>query len=111
MFSARRKSVSSSNVVGKDVNSTGRTRYSETIRTVTDARMSVTIRRSRMKPGRGVIRAMTIARTAIGTAISRRSSRGRARIQAGLAEAGMALAGVTDLLASFHEFEDVGQDF
>ena len=70
MFSARRNSVSSSRVVGNDVNSTGRTRYSDTISTVTDIMMSVTISRSSRKPGSGVISAITMASTAIGTAIS-----------------------------------------
>ena len=99
MFSASRNSVSSSSVVGNEVNSTGRTRYSETISTVTDIRMSVTISRSSTKPGSGVIRATTMPSTASGTAISaeRRSSGSACHPAGQRAGAGMALAGVMAL--------------
>src|ERR1043166_1668836 len=70
MLSARRKSVNRSSVVGNEVNSTGRTRYSETMSTVTDTRRSITISRSSTKPGSGVISATTMPSTASGTAIS-----------------------------------------
>ena len=59
--------MSNSSVVGNTLNSTGRVIYIATIITITDIMMSVTIKMSSMKPGRGVIRAMTIASTAIGT--------------------------------------------
>src|SRR6202011_2022324 len=62
---------------GKVVNSTGRTRYSETISTVTDIRMSATINRSNTNPGSGVISAIMMASTAIGTARSFSVAQGR----------------------------------
>src|ERR1041384_1738609 len=65
-FSDRRNKVSRSSVVGKTLNSTGRVIYIETIITMTDIMISITIRMSRRKPGRGVMSAITIARTAIG---------------------------------------------
>ena len=80
MFSASRNNVSSSSVVGKTLNSAGRTMYMATIITTTDSMMSVTMRMSSTKGGRGVIRVTTIARTASGTASSRKprpDSRGR----------------------------------
>ena len=67
MFRARRNSVSSRSVVGKTLNSTGFRMYMETIITTTDIMMSVTIRMSSMKPGTGVISAITMPSTAIGT--------------------------------------------
>src|SRR4051794_24275463 len=66
-FSDRRKSVSSRRVVGKTLKSTGRRMCIATISTITDIMMSITIRMSRMNEGRGVINAITIASTAMGT--------------------------------------------
>ena len=48
--------------------------YIATIITITDIMMSVTIRMSSRKPGSGVISAITIARTAMGTASSPKSA-------------------------------------
>ena len=70
MFSASRNSVSNSSVVGNTLNSTGRPMYIATIITMTDIMMSITIRKSSTKLGSGVISAMTIAKTAMGTASS-----------------------------------------
>src|ERR1700677_4246105 len=70
MFKARRNSVNSSSVVGKTLNSTGFRMYIETIMTTTDIMMSVTIRPSSTTPGSGVIKAITMPRTAIGAASS-----------------------------------------
>ena len=67
MLRARRKSVSSSSVVGKTLNSTGRLIYMATIRTVTEIMMSMTSKKSSRAPGRGVISAMMMLTTAIGT--------------------------------------------
>jgi len=62
--------VSSSNTVGKTLNSTGRPMYIATIITITDMVRSMTIRKSRTKLGSGVISATTIINTATGTASS-----------------------------------------
>src|ERR1035438_3520541 len=119
MFSASRNNVSNSSVVGNDVNSTGRTRYSETIMTVIDISRSVTISRSSTKPGSGVISAITIPSTASGTANWRNSSSAGARPQPGdpaaagnPAGAAMVFAGVMSLAGEppVHEFEDVRQN-
>ena len=75
MFRASRKSVNNSRVVGKTLNSTGRVIYIATIITITDIMMSATIRMSSTNPGNGVISAMTIARTAMGTVSSLTSVR------------------------------------
>src|SRR5580704_13626590 len=91
---ARRNSVSKSNVVGNDVNSTGRTRYSDTISTVTEAMISVTISRSRTKPGSGVISATTMANTASGTASSLSALSGTAANIFEILGAASALAGL-----------------
>src|ERR1035441_6840125 len=115
IFSARRNNVSNNSVVGNEVNSTGRTRYKDTISTITDTRMSVTIRKSRTNPGSGVISAITMASIASGTTSSPSVSMGRSRIHFGrmlaVPGAAMALEGV--LLSRHppvHEFENVGQD-
>ena len=98
MFRASRNSVSSSRVVGNDVNSTGRIRYSETISTITDIRMSVTISRSSTKPGSGVISATTMPSTASGTAICAELRRGSScPATRGAAGAARCLAGVMEL--------------
>ena len=67
MLSARRNKVSSRSVVGKTLNSTGLRIYMATIITTTDIMMSVTMRTSSMNPGSGVISAITMPRTAMGT--------------------------------------------
>src|SRR5579864_6487881 len=74
--------------------------------------MSVTIRRSSTKRGSGVISAITIARTASGTAISLSTPSGSACTHRGSPDgAGIALAGVIlSRQPPVHEFEDVGQD-
>ena len=54
-------------MVGKTLKSTGRRIYTATIITMTDSMMSTTIRKSSRKPGIGMMSAMTIATTAIGT--------------------------------------------
>jgi hypothetical protein len=54
-------------VVGKTLNSTGLRMYMATIITTTDIMMSVTMRTSSTTPGSGVIRAITMPRTAMGT--------------------------------------------
>src|SRR6516225_9172182 len=79
--------------------------------TVTDIRMSVTMSRSSMKPGRGVTRAITIASTATGTAISRSVETGI--IFKNPPGCGNAFAGVIWSVGEspVHEFEDIGQDF
>src|ERR1019366_2964138 len=115
-FSARRNNVSNNRVVGKEVNSTGRIRYRDTISTITDTRMSVTIRKSRTSAGSGVISAITMASTASGTTSPPSVSMGRSSIHFGrllaLPGAAMAFAGVTlSRHPSVHEFENVGQDF
>ncbi len=66
-LSARRKSVSNSSTVGKTLNSTGRPMYMATIITMTDIMRSSTMRMSSMKLGSGVMSAMTISSTAMGT--------------------------------------------
>ena len=111
-FSARRNSVSSSSVVGNELNSTGFTKYSETIRTITDIMMSAAISRSSRNAGSGVISATTIASTASGTAISLRAASGEpAAAHLAVAGAAMAFAGVISAWQPpIHEFEDVGQD-
>src|ERR1035438_4837621 len=81
--------------------------------TVTDIRMSVTISRSSTKLGSGVISAMTIPSTAMGTASWLSSSSGSARTQAGSAPGGaIVLAGVIGLSRQFavHEFVNVSQN-
>src|SRR5208283_94871 len=126
MFKASRNSVSSNRVEGNDVKSTGRTRYSDTIITVIDISRSVT------KGGSGVMSAITIASTAMGTAISPSMVSGTACFHwnpaSGAAPAAaaalplgpgtppglaMALAGVIVLTwePSVHQLENVGQDF
>src|SRR5579862_6944087 len=88
--------------------------------TVTDTMMSATISRSRIKPGRGVIRAITMPRTATGTAISRSMFKGRALSHGaetafwpGRPGAATGFAGDIGLPGepSVHEFEDIRQDF
>src|ERR1017187_6354213 len=115
MLSARRNNVSNNRVVGKEVNSTGRTRHRDTIRTITDTRMSVTIRKSRIIPGSGVINAITMASTAKGTSSPPSGSMGRFSFHFGrLAVPGAAIALEGVMLSrhpSVHEFENVGQDF
>src|SRR5271157_4095904 len=122
MFKASRNSVSSNRVEGNDVKSTGRMRYSETIITMTDISRSVTISRSITKGGRGVMSAITIASTAMGTAISFSMATGMACFHwngapgaplGGRPGIAMALAGVMVLTwePPVHELEDVGQDF
>jgi hypothetical protein len=69
-LSARRKSVSNRSTVGKTLNSTGRPMYMATIITITDIMRSSTMRMSSMKLGSGVMSAMTISNTAMGTASS-----------------------------------------
>src|SRR5580692_4548336 len=64
---ASRKSVSSNSTVGKTLNSTGRPMYMATIITMTDIIRSNTIRMSSRKLGSGVMRAITMRRTAMGT--------------------------------------------
>src|ERR1022692_4982531 len=74
MFKARRNSVSSSNVVGKTLNSTGLRMYSATIITVTDIIMSKTSSTSSRNGGTGVISARTMPNTATGTPSSFQST-------------------------------------
>ena len=71
MFSASRNSVSNSKVVGNTLKSTGLAGCTPRPScTITDNMMSSTIRKSSSIAGMGMISAITIATTAIGTAIS-----------------------------------------
>src|SRR6185437_13616723 len=76
-------------------------------------RMSKTISRSRMKPGRGVINATTIARTAMGTARPVQAEVGTDLSQVnrldGAAGVGVAVIG-SPRQPALHEFEDVGEN-
>src|SRR5215471_11765794 len=115
MFRASRNSVSNNSVVGNEVNSTGRTRYRDTIKTMTEMRMSTTINRSSTNPGSGVISATTIASMAIGTTNWPSVSIGRSVIHFGRlppdAGGAMVFEGVMlSRLPSVHQFEDVCQD-
>ena len=74
-LSANRKSVSNNSAVGKTLNSTGLRMYIVTINTMTDIMMSTTISKSSSSDGIGVIRAMTMASTAMGTAMSPKSGK------------------------------------
>src|SRR5260370_16666217 len=116
MFSDRRNNVSSNRVVVNEVNSTGRTRYRDTISTTTETRISITISKSRRNPGSGVIRAITMASIASGTTSSPSVSMGRFSIHFGrlLAVPGAAMAFDGVMLSrhpSVHELENVGQNF
>src|SRR5271170_8434419 len=108
-LSARRNSVSNNRTVGKTLNSTGRPIYMATIITMTDIMRSSTIRKSRMKLGSGVIRAITIISTAMGTPSSLRLDRFNAA--SGFAAAGpvgavVARAGtISNLCADFQGLE------
>src|ERR1035438_1539139 len=116
MFSARRNKVNSNRVVGNEVNSTGRNRYRDTTNTITDTRMSVTIRKSSTNPGSGVISGITMASMASGTTSSPSVSRGRFSSHFGrlpaVPGAAMALVGVMlSRHPPVHQLEDVGQNF
>src|ERR1700678_4023307 len=80
--------------------------------TVTDARISVTINRSRTNPGSGVISATTIAKTASGTASSLRALSGMPANAFEILGAASALAGLIALTwqLSVHQFVDVSQN-
>src|SRR5579872_1769421 len=114
-FNARRNSVSSSSIVGKTLNSTGRVMYIDTIITITDIMMSVTIRTSSMMLGMGVIRATTMASTASGTASSPSDSSGidcRNFQVAGRASVLVSSIEITplDRQPPIHEAIDIGED-
>src|SRR5579875_3451441 len=117
-LSASRNMVSSSNVVGNTLKSTGFRIYMVTMSTMTDIMMSSTINRSSNAGGTGVINAITIASTATGTVNSVRfGSAILARLfgAAAMACAGADIIPVTppSLLRQFmaHQSVDIGQDF
>src|ERR1039458_7426914 len=66
-FSARRNRVSRRRTVGNTLNSTGRPIYMATIITTTDIMRSSTIKKSNINLGSGVMRAITISSTTMGT--------------------------------------------
>src|ERR1035438_3355677 len=66
-FSARRNRVSRRRTVGNTLNSTGRPIYMATIITTTDIMRSSTIKKSNTNRGSGVMRAITISSTTMGT--------------------------------------------
>src|ERR1035438_9509457 len=77
---------------------------------MTDIRMSVAISRSMMNPGRGVISAITMPSTAIGTVSSPISVNAAGPSQPARGAA-MALAGVISAWQlPVHELENVGED-